>query len=169
MTPLQRKELADEVFELVLRLKPVLFAAAIQKAKHHARYFQNAISPDIWALQLIAPRFHKFLERINARGIFVMDEEETKKDTRLKKLIQGAREQGIVLSSALPLTNTKLPRLIESVFFTTSQECSCLQLADFCGHAVWKHKERGLSYRFKQIHSLFDEHNGITYGLKEWP
>jgi len=171
MTPLQRKNLADDLFALILDLKPVLFAAAIQKEKHRAQYGVNALSPSVWALQLIAPRFHKYLLRIDARGIFIMDAEETKKDAKLKELIQTAREHGIVLKSSFRpfLGNTKLPRIIESVLFEDSRESPGLQLADFCSHAVWKHFERGKSYRFNQIYPLFDSHGGVVYGLKTWP
>jgi len=171
MTPLQRRNMGDDLFALILDLKPVLFAAAIQKEKHRALYGANALSPSTWALQLIAPRFHKYLLRIDARGIFIMDAEETKKNGKLKELIQTAREHGIVLKSSFHpfFTDTKLPRIIESVLFEDSRESPGLQLADFCCHAVWKNFERSMSQRFNQIYPLFDNHNGVVYGLKVWP
>ncbi len=171
LSRLQRKELADAVFGLILELKPVLFAAAIDKLSHKRQYGGNAYSPHVWALQLIAPRFHKYLDRIKALGIFVMDAEERKRDTMLKELIQDAREQGIVLKTPYRplLTNTNLPRIIESVLFAKSDDSPGLQLADFAGHAVWRHFERKQSDRYNQIYRLFDENMGEVYGLRVWP
>jgi len=166
----ERKALADEAFQLILELKPVLFAAAIDKVAHKAEWGYNAIAPNVWALQLIAPRFRKYLVRIDARGIFVMDAEERRKDAKLKELIQNARQQGIVLTSSYNplLTNTNLPRLIETVIFVNSDESPGIQLADFAGHAVWRHFERNQSDRFNQIRPLFDRLGGVEYGLKIW-
>lgn len=165
----EKKALSDEVFELLIELKPALFAAAIDKTAHKSRYGYYAIAPNVWALQLIAPRFHKYLVRNDARGIFVMDAEERRKDAKLKELIQNAREQGVVLTSTNPLlTNTKLPRIVESVIFVNSDESPAIQLADFASHAIWRHYERKQSDRFNQIRKLFDADLGVEYGLKVW-
>jgi hypothetical protein len=172
LTPAERRNLADDIFELIRGLSPILFASAIHKNSHREKYGLNAISPKIWSLQLIAPRFDKFLSRTGSKGIMIMDQEETRKDRKLRELIQEARKRGIVLqSSILPdpfRTDTKLPNLVESVMFVNSEDSPVIQLVDFCAHAVWNHFERNLSDRFNEIHHLFDSVGGSIYGLKVW-
>lgn len=167
----RRRALVNDIFTLVVNLKPVLFYSAIDKVKHRTQYGVRAFSPHVWAFQLICPRFHKYLERIDGRGIFVMDPEETKHDAKLKELIKNARQQGIVLTSSFNpyLSNTQLPRIIESVLFVQSQDSPGIQLADFCSHAIWKHYERSMSLRYKQIAGLLDTFSGTVYGSKVWP
>ncbi len=167
----QRSKLIDDVFNLVLSLKPVLFYSAIDKAKHKSQYLDIALSPHVWALQLICPRFHKYLLRVDGYGILVMDPEETRKDAKLKELIKNAKQQGIVLKSSFNpfLSDTQLPRLIESVLFVDSHDSPGIQLADFCSHAIWKYYERGMRYRYNQISKLLDSHGGNVYGSIVWP
>jgi hypothetical protein len=167
----QRRALVDDIFKLIVSLKPVLFYAAINKMKHRAMYGVKAYSPHVWAFQLICPRFHKYLERVDGLGIFVMDPEETKHDAKLKELIQNAKQHGIVLKSSFNpfLSNTQLPRIIESVLFVQSQDSPGIQLADFCSHAIWKYYERDMKLRYNQIKGLLDNADGVVYGSKSWP
>jgi hypothetical protein len=172
LTKIERKNLADETFSLISQLEPVLFASAIHKPAHREKYARNAINPKIWALQIIAPRFQKFLSRINAKGMMIMDAEERRKDKRLKELVQEGRKRGIVLQSSIDpdpfRTDTRLPNLIEDMMFVNSEESPLIQLVDFCAHAIWNHFERSLGNRFQQIYPLFDADSGVMYGLKIW-
>ncbi len=168
-----RKKLADDTFQLIKGLDPTLFAIAIDKLAHWNKY-DRPYNPKTWAMQLMAPRFEKFLARKDSRGMFIMDEEEAKRDAKLRQLITDARELGIVLQSAInpdPLrTDTKLPRVVESIFFARSEHTIGLQLVDFCAHAVWRHFERNQSNRFHEIEPLLDKDSqGNVVGLKKWP
>lgn len=169
----ERKKLADDTFQLIQALDPTLFAIAIDKLAHWHRY-DRPHSPKTLAMRYIAPRFEKFLSLKDSRGMLIMDAEEAKRDAKLRELITDARELGIVLQSAInpdPLrTDTKLPRVVESIFFARSEHTIGLQMADFCGHAVWRHFERGQSDRFHEIEPLLarDSHENMV-GLKKWP
>lgn len=167
---IERNHLADEIFDLIVAVQPVLFAIVVDKLKHKQKYGDNARSPKILTLQFMAPRFHKYLERIDGLGMFVMDEEERKSDKKLKKLIQQARQTGIVLQTPFDpfRTNTHLPKLVESIFFVPSEDSPGIPLADFCCHAIWIHFERGLHDRFNQIQHFFDHVGSTRYGLKIW-
>ena len=167
----QKLNLSDDIFNLILEAKPVLIAIVIEKLKHKKQYGNRAHWPKLLALRFMAPRFHKFLERIESYGIFVMDEEERKSDKKLKGLVRRAREAGIVLQTPYDIyrTDTQLKNIVESVLFVPSEDSPGIPLADFCSHAIWIHFERNLSKRFKQIYPLFDNHDGIVYGLKIWP
>lgn len=170
LSGIQRLNLADDIFNLILDTEPVLFAIVINKLAHKRYYGRKAHWPKQLALRFIAPRFHKYLERIKEYGIFVMDEEERKSDKHLKEMIQRARERGIILQSFLDpfRTNTRLPWLIESILFVPSEDSPRIPLADFCSHSVWLKYERGYHKRFDQIKHLFDNDSGNVYGLKEW-
>jgi len=171
LTGIQKLGLSNDIFDLVLTAKPVLFAIVVDKLKHKLQYGDNAHWPKILAFRFIAPRFHKFLERIDSYGIFVMDEEERKSDKKLKGLVRHAKEAGIVLQTPFDpfRTDTHLKRIVESVLFVPSEDSPGIPLADFCSHAIWIHFERNLSKRFNQIKQLFDSHDGNVYGLKTWP
>lgn len=173
LTEQERIELENDIFDLVLELGPTLFAAAIDKPAHKRKYGSNAISPKIWALQLIAPRFEKFLNRVNEHGMIIMDAEEMRRDKDLRKLIRDGKRFGIILQSNISpdpfRTDTTLPRVVESVMFMDSDESGIIQLADFCSHSIWKHFEKNTSHRFNQIYPLFDSVDEAVYGLKVWP
>jgi len=166
----ERKQLADDIFELIIRWNPVLFATAINKKKHKERYGESAFSPVICSLRLIAPRFEKYLERIDGKGILVMDAEQSRREKKMRRLISEGRKYGIVLKSISNpfLTNTRLPRIVEGIMFVYSEDSPGIQLADFCSHATWLHFEKSKSDRFNQIEHLFDSHQGKIYGLKVW-
>lgn len=171
MSGLQKLQLADEIFNLIISAKPVLFAIAINKLEHKRKYGRAAHWPKLLAFRFMTPRFHKFLDRIDSYGIFVMDEEERKSDKKLKALVGQAREIGVVLQTPFDpfRTNTHLKRIVESVLFVPSEDSPGIPLTDFCGHSIWIHFERGLDKRFNQIKHLFDGDKGVTYGLKIWP
>jgi len=93
---IERRMLADDIFKLIGDLRPVLFAAAIDKPSHKARFGRDAISPKIWALQLVATRFDRHLSMKGTNGIMMMDAEEARKDRLLKELINESRRRGMV-------------------------------------------------------------------------
>jgi len=164
-----RKALADSVFGLVKEFDPVLFGVAINKGAHRAKYGEKAFPPHVWALQLLLPRFHKFLDRVQGYGAIMLDTEGPQKDNLLKEMVERGRRNGVVAPSRLPLTNTTLPRLVENPLFLKSHESYLIQLADFCSHAIWTHVEYGRSNRFHEIEPLFDHVGGVVYGFKIWP
>lgn len=168
----ERKDVADQVFKLIKSLCPTLFAIAINKASHHAKY-NVPESPDSLAVRFIAPRFEKFLKRIDDKGVMVMDVCNQKIDKNVKNLISRAKRTGIVLQGMLnpdPFrTDTKLPSILESIFFSPSEDSGGIQLVDFCAYAIWKNFEEKKSRRFKEIYELFDSNQGVIYGLKIWP
>lgn len=173
LSPADRIRLADEVFATLAVLNPVLFGVAVDKRAHRLKYGARALRPDSWAIQLLCPRFHKFLDRQNGLGVLMMDSEERRKESRLWKAVELGREGGIVIPSGplAPYTrsNTKLERLVENVLFLKSDSSDLIQIADCCSGAIWRHVELGDSARFNQIQPLFDHVGTTVYGLKTWP
>ncbi len=167
----EKKALADDVFNLIKSLRPTLFAIVVNKVKHKKKYGDRAFRPDHIGVRFIAPRFQKFLVRRRSYGMMLMDREQAPRERRLKKIIQDARAYGIVLQSPLDpyRTDTNLSRVVEDIAFLDSKESRLIQLADFVAHTVWvKHQWRRKD-RFNQISPLFDSYQGRAYGIREWP
>lgn len=160
----QRKKLADSVFDLILELRPTLFATIVDKTKMKCRYGSAAINPMMYALRALVGRFSKFLQRKKALGTLVMDSEEHRKNKQLRSMIYSARRYGIGISGLFyqpPLD--KLERLLNTISFTPSEMCPGIQLADFCAHSIFLCFERNKCRRFKQIEPLFDRSNNTIW------
>lgn len=173
LTAANRGALADGVFAALRGLEPVIFAIAIDKRAHQARSGTRAFPPDSWAIQLLCPRFHRFLERKQAYGALMMDAEERRKDGRLWTTVERGRKSGIVIpagpASPFVRSNTTLDRFVENVLFLKSDDSHLIQFADFCSGAVWTHFELGDSARFNELSPFFDGVGSTVYGLKKWP
>ena len=72
----KRKELSDEVFQLLNNLKPILFATAINKIQLKKVYGPRAFDIRPLALRSTIHRFAMYLERKNKIGSIIVDEEE---------------------------------------------------------------------------------------------
>jgi hypothetical protein len=165
-----RKMMADEIFDLILELKPVLFAIVVDKLKHRQKY-SSPERPNILAIRFMVPRFSRYLKRISDQGILVYDSEERNINKELRNFLFEARDIGVVIQPAelLFYTQNYLDNLIETIFFVESHVSPVVQLADFCAHAIFLKYERGKTTRFNQIKNLFDSYQNVMYGLIEWP
>ncbi|CUR52802.1 conserved protein of unknown function [Nitrosotalea devaniterrae] len=152
------KALADEVFNLLLELKPVLFATAINKIQLKRVYGHNAHIPNRLAMRATIGRFSIYLQRENLIGSVTYDAEEYRKDKNLQEMILGFRRFGIVLTGEnyRPRMDDNLGNLLNTINMASSETSPGIQLADFCSRAVWQHFEHCKSNRFNQISALGD-------------
>ncbi len=152
------KALADEVFNLILELKPVLFATAINKTQLKRVYGIHAHLPNRLAMRATIGRFSIYLKRKNLIGTVTYDAEEYRKDKSLQEMIIGFRRYGIVLTGEnyRPRMDDKLGNLLNTINMSASETSPGIQLADFCSRSVWQHFEHGKSNRFNQISALGD-------------
>jgi Protein of unknown function (DUF3800) len=179
LTDGQRKQVADDIFNLIPTLEPILFAIKVDKIKHFLKYQTSSygVEPSRQlTVRFMVPRFSKFLQRVGENGVMVYDSETVRIDQPLREFLFKGRLTGVVLQSnpnfdptAFFRTQNKLDGLIETIFFVESRVSPMIQLADFCAYAVWSHFERKNSNRFNQIYPLFDHVGSTVYGLKEWP
>lgn len=169
----QRQSLADDLFDLVLRFKPVLFAIVVDKLKHYQKY-TTPEPPRRIGVSFIIPRFDKFLKRHNEIGCLVLDSEEDKKDKLLRYYVHQSRATGIIRFSDVDWdpfrTQSHFTNIIETCFFTPSELSPVIQIADFCSYATWSRYERAKGYRYNQILGLFDkDSHGNRVGIRIWP
>lgn len=167
----EKQNLADDIFKEITSLNPVVFAVAIDKGAHHAKY-NSPYPPDSTALRFILPRYEKYLKRTNQTGIIIADESSKESDKMMKILLKNARSTGVVLNSSISpdpyRTDTRLPSIITTIF-TKSEDYAGIQYVDFIAYGIWIYFEHGIKTRVPNIKPLFDKVNGKTYGFKKWP
>lgn len=173
LTRNERKGLADDIFALILSLEPFLMACAVDKIDHRVRLGEEAAHPKNLTLKVIAHMYDRYLGLVGDRGMMIMDSEETRKDRKLKHLIEQTRRGGP--SIQIPQANGgsdcrgDLTHIVESVVFVDSEDSPLIQLVDFCAYATWSHLERGKSWRFNEISHLFRCERLSEPGLVTWP
>ena len=124
LTGTQKKTMCDEVFNLILQIKPVLFATAINKTQLIRCYGSRAMPPRTLAIRSTIHRFSMFLERENMIGSIVVDEEEYKKDKELQSMIRSFRRYGITIrgDDYQPILENKLRNVLNTISFTPSHQ-----------------------------------------------
>ncbi len=170
LSEVQRKSLADEVFEIIRSLKPTLFSVVVDKLRHYNKYGQPE-HPKQLAMRFIAAHFSKFLQNKGDTGLMIYDTTQARNDAFLRVFLEKARRSGLVLQTwDDPFrTQNRLNNVIESIFFLESDLSPVIQLVDFCAYAVFSKFEHGKDERYKQILDLFDRNNGNIWGLVIWP
>jgi hypothetical protein len=171
LTRPQRKDMANEVFDLILEYEPALFATAIHKNRHYEKY-SNPFDPLLLSFRFTVTRYDKYLVENMDKGKIFMDSEAPSATKALKALIEDAKISGIFLNGVSGQyeagPNSKLPSLLNNLDFNTSENSPGIQLADFCSHAVWRKYERAQGDRFSTIQYLYNSSTGISR-LKQWP
>lgn len=165
LTDQQRKSIADEIFDLISKTKPVLFATVVKKMELKIKHGANAIYPKEYALRATVGRISKFLIREDAVSpSIIMDEEEYRKDKVLQRVVHHARRAGIQMAGwgYQPLPD-RLDRFLNVITFLPSETSPSIQLVDFCVHSIFKHFERAKSKRYLQLEPLFDRSNGRVW------
>jgi len=161
----QRKAMSDEIFGLILGLKPVLFATAVDKVNLKQRYGSNAHSPRSYALRATIHRYSMYLNKNSLIGTVLFDQEEYRKDKELQAMVHEFRRTGVILRGMhyQPRYEDRLERVLNTITFAPSETSPGLQLADVCSRSTWAHFERGKSNRFNQISSLWNRSNSRRY------
>ena len=165
LTHPQKLAMANEVFNLLLDLKPILFATAIDKLRLKQRYGVNAYDPKLLGIRATIHRFSMFLRRQNEVGGVTMDAEEYRKDHLIQEMVRTFKKTGIIIRGFTyqPRYVEKIDRILNTINFTDSNMSAGIQLADFVARTTWQHYERNKSRRFKQLSPLWDRDNDRIY------
>ncbi|HXT83845.1 MAG TPA: DUF3800 domain-containing protein [Verrucomicrobiae bacterium] len=162
-----RKSIADEVFKLILELKPILVGIAINKLQMKRVYQNDADSPKFLAIRSVINKFSMYLKRRQKIGSIVYDAEEYRKDVELRNEMHGFRRHGIMRRGGgyQPMYEDKLENILNTINLSPSEMSPGLQLADFCARSIWQHHEHNKSDRYTEISSLweYDERASRTY------
>jgi hypothetical protein len=155
----QRLAMANEVFNLLLKLKPVLFATVIDKGRLKQRYGVNAFDPKLLGIRATIHRYAMFLKRqTNGIGNVMMDAEEYRKDHAIQEMVRTFKKTGVIIRGwdYQPMYEERLDRILNTIAFADSKTSVGIQLADFCSRTTWQHFEREKSERFKQLSPLWN-------------
>jgi hypothetical protein len=158
LTHQQRFDLANEVFALLLQLKPILFATVIDKPLMKVKYGIKAHDPKLLGIRSIIHRFGMSMKGRQAVGDVMMDAEEYRKDHLIQEMVKDFKTYGVLIKgwNYQPQINDKLERILNTIAFADSSTCAGIQLADFCCRTVWQHYEQTKSNRFTQLATLWD-------------
>lgn len=152
---IDKKQFADDFFEMILSADITLFSMVINKEEHWRKYV-HPIDPYSLTLEMMMGRYQGFLERREDIGMVVSDRESKNLMEALLRLFERFKEKGTEFR--------KLNNIFDTIFFAPSYTCPMLQAIDFCAYAVFSHYERKKSDRFNQIFPKFNK-----YGLYKLP
>ncbi len=158
----QAQRMLDEVIDLLHDLKPRIFGTVVVKERHQAKYGYDAYDPKLLALRGLVQRFDLTLSRLDAYGQVVMDEEQFKRDAKLREMVYFGKRHGLSIRGMLysPRFASKPTRISGTINFTPSEYSPGVQLADTCCGILWRKFERGQVRYYKRIEDLFDRYPG---------
>jgi hypothetical protein len=163
----QRLRMANEVFDLILSLKPILFASVIDKRELKERYGVDAHDPKLLGIRATIHRFGMCLKNRVSDGVgdVMMDAEEYRKDHLIQEMVKKFKSEGVMIRgwSYQPFYNDKLERILNTISFADSSTCAGRQLADFCCRTTWQYYEENKSRRFEQLSPLWDRSGERVY------
>ena len=162
----ERLAMANEIFDLILQLKPVLFATVVNKVRLKERYGFRAYDAKIYGIQATMHRFAMFLKRqTNGIGNVMMDAEEYKKDHLLQEMVRTFKTRGIIMRgwSYQPHYEENLERILNTIAFSDSDLSTGIQLADICSRTTWQYYEHMLSIRYTQLAPLWNREGSRIY------
>ncbi|MDZ7701795.1 MAG: DUF3800 domain-containing protein [Halobacteriales archaeon] len=148
---IEKKELSDDVFDLINQVEPVLMGTVMDK-KNQLEKYDNPSHPKAYAFRWTVERFHYYLEEDSTAGMVIADAEEGKIDLILKNLLYEAKYDGI---SIIKDKGSRIPRIMDSVALTPSEMSPGVQIADFVAYATLSKFERDKGNRFDEIGELW--------------
>ncbi len=142
----QKKGLADAVFSIINKADVKLFAVAIDKGRHFAKYALPK-PVDLFSVEMIAERFQWYLDAQFDVGVLVYDQKDRHNNDIFRNFVDTLRSKGTAMRP--------IPRIVENMMFLPSNLSEALQLADFCAHAVFMKYERNKDRRFTEVRKKF--------------
>ena len=152
----RRKEVADDVWNLIARIAPILLGTVVQKSRLKERYGINAWQPNEYAFTATCARFNRHLQETDALGMLLMDTETMASQAAMQKIVHTGRRFGTRIGGTPGAPdNPRLDRILNTLVFTPSHMSAGVQIADFVAYATWSHFERDKSARFHKISHLW--------------
>lgn len=156
----RRLRMANEIFDLIESLKPILFATVIDKVALKQRYGEEAHDPKLLGIRATIHRFGMCMKNrfSNTVGDVMMDAEEYRKDHLIQEMVKKFKSEEVAIRgfSYQPYYHDKLERILNTISFADSATCAGIQLADFCCRTTWQHYASNKSKRFRQLAPFWD-------------
>ena len=161
LTPEQRRELKDRIYEVIRNRKGVLFGCAVEKKYAETRNED----PYERAFEDLMSRFDMFMSRTNQASVADGKEEQR----GLVVLAKSSYEKALsILAGRLRERGTRwgaLHNVTDVPLFASARDTRLLQFADFCANAVYGRYHSGLIRDFDRVAAKFDQGGGTMHGL----
>jgi hypothetical protein len=152
----RRREVADEVWRLILEIGPTLIGTVVDKQRLKQRYGGSAFPPNEYALTATCDRFHRHLVETDSLGMLLMDTENMASQAAMQKIVHAGRRWGGRIGGIIGAPdNPRLDRILNTLVFTPSHMSAGVQIADFVAYATWSNFERSKGDRYGQIAHLW--------------
>lgn len=152
----ERVSLTDDVFDVITNANPIIFATALNKKSHRAKY-KNPLPPYQVAMQATMSRFSKYLTDNQEEGLVFADEESHKSDKDIIRKMDSLKRTGTTIRGRdyQPQTEDYLEMLLNPLVMAASDMSGGLQLADVCSRAIWLHFANRKSDRYETLRPFF--------------
>jgi hypothetical protein len=161
----QRLAMANEVFDLLGQLNPILFATVVDKVRMKERYGASAHDPKLYGMRATIHRYSMFLSHNKAIGNVMMDAEEYRKDRMIQEMVNTFKVTGCIIRgwNYQPRYEEKLDRILNTIGFAESAMITGIQLADICSRTTWQNFEHGKGRRYAQLKPFWNHVDGKVY------
>lgn len=156
----EKAGLVDDVFDVIINAKPIIFATVLNKRKHRVRY-KTPIPPYQLAMRSTLNRFSKYLTANQEEGMVLADEESHKGDKKIIRKMDSLKRTGMTIRGRnyQPQTEDHLEMLLNPLVMAASDMSGGLQLADVCSRAIWLYFANRKSDRYKTLRPFFGRFN----------
>jgi hypothetical protein len=151
LTKDQRRDVIKEVLAVLANSydSARAFATVVHKASFGGKH------PMEVAFEDICSRFDRFLRRVDAKGLIVLDE--STHETRLVELAHQFRKLGTQWDV--------IRNIVDGPLFVTSRAFRCVQVADHVAYSVFRRYEAKDATYFDVIAHRFDSDRKVIHGL----
>lgn len=156
----EKKQLADDVFDLITNVDPTVMGTVADKQRMKERYGEDAYPPKRYAFRATVDRFNKHLEAKNMVGTVTIDADESF-DRKLRRLVYNAKDQGIDIGGSRKGSST-VPRIMDTITLSPSEMSAGIQIADFIAYVIRHQYEYGGSDRFEEIEHLMRDPEAVS-------
>jgi hypothetical protein len=153
----ERKEFVTQVRDLLLEIRPVLFAHVVHKKNYYDHFHTIILEPPSEnALRFLLGRIDKRVQLEGAKARLTLDEDSKEMKTTYNDLIADIRQHGDKINRLAwkPAQITKLNDFYDP-FYVDSHASRCLQVADFVAHLCWRAAERKQANRLRELDPLW--------------
>ncbi len=158
----QHAQMFDEVRDLLLSVKPMLFGQILHKERYRRGVFASRPErPATNAFRYMLGRVARHLDGGGDTTRVTVDADSRAIEEAQRALEASVRTSGdrIIGVTTPPVIQSKWDRLLPCVHLR-SENSRCLQVADYAAHWLWSAAEYGKANRLRELDSLWRRYGG---------
>lgn len=157
----EAKSMADDVFDLIKDVEPILMGTVVDKRRMRDRYGKDAFPPKRYGFRATVDRFNMHLEANDAVGTVTIDVADRGFDRKLRQLVYDAQDSGIEIAGSRK-DSSKVPHIMDTITMSPSEMSPGIQIADYVAYVTRHEHEYGDSDRYQEIEHLFRDPDGAS-------